>query len=38
MSWFIFSEIMFFAAFFSALFYARSISMPWLGDIESIYI
>ena len=35
MSWFIFSEIMFFAAFFSALFYARSISMPWLGDIES---
>jgi cytochrome c oxidase subunit 3 len=35
MSWFIFSEIMFFAAFFSALFYARSISMPWLGDVES---
>jgi cytochrome c oxidase subunit III len=35
MSWFIFSEIMFFAAFFSALFYARSISMPWLGDVDS---
>jgi cytochrome c oxidase subunit 3 len=35
MSWFIFSEIMFFAAFFSALFYARSISTPWLGDVES---
>ena len=28
MSWFIFSEIMFFGAFFSALFYARSIAMP----------
>ena len=35
MSWFIFSEIMFLAAFFSALFYARSISMPWLGDVDS---
>jgi cytochrome c oxidase subunit 3 len=35
MSWFIFSEIMFFAAFFSALFYARSITMPWLGDVDS---
>ncbi len=35
MSWFIFSEIMFFAAFFSALFYARNISLPWLGDVES---
>ena len=30
MSWFIFSEIMFFAAFFGALFYARMISVPWL--------
>jgi len=35
MSWFIFSEIMFFGAFFSALFYARSIAMPWLGDIDN---
>jgi cytochrome c oxidase subunit 3 len=35
MAWFIFSEIMFFAAFFSALFYARNIAMPWLGDVES---
>jgi cytochrome c oxidase subunit 3 len=35
MSWFIFSEIMFFAAFFSALFYARSITVPWLGDVDS---
>lgn len=32
MGWFIFSEVMFFAAFFGALFYARSISMPWLAD------
>ncbi len=30
-SWFIFSEVMFFAAFFGALFYLRNISMPWLG-------
>jgi len=35
MAWFIFSEIMFFAAFFSALFYARNIAMPWMGDVES---
>ena len=34
MSWFIFSEVMFFAAFFGALFYARSITMPWLADID----
>ena len=31
MSWFIFSEVMFFAAFFGALFYARALSVPWLG-------
>jgi len=31
MGWFIFSEVMFFAAFFSAMFYARGISIPWLG-------
>jgi len=31
MSWFIFSEVMFFAAFFGALFYARMYSVPWLG-------
>ncbi|MDQ3229550.1 MAG: cytochrome c oxidase subunit 3 [Pseudomonadota bacterium] len=31
MVWFIFSEVMFFAAFFGALFYARSYAMPWLG-------
>lgn len=34
MSWFIFSEVMFFAAFFGALFYARAISMPWLADLD----
>src|SRR3990172_4619075 len=32
MAWFIFSEVMFFAAFFGALFYARSIALPLLGD------
>ncbi|PTU31713.1 cytochrome c oxidase subunit 3 [Stenotrophobium rhamnosiphilum] len=33
MSWFIFSEVMFFAAFFGALFYARELSLPWLAGI-----
>ena len=31
MAWFIFSEVMFFAAFFGVLFYARVYSVPWLG-------
>jgi cytochrome c oxidase subunit 3 len=31
MSWFIFSEVMFFAAFFGALFYVRVFSVPWIG-------
>ena len=31
MAWFIFSEVMFFAAFFGALFYARELSVPWLS-------
>ncbi len=31
MFWFIFSEVMFFAAFFGALFYARNMVVPWLG-------
>jgi cytochrome c oxidase subunit III len=35
MSWFIFSEVMFFAAFFGALFYARQLALPDLGSIES---
>lgn len=32
MGWFIFSEVMFFSAFFGALFYIRSISLPSLGE------
>jgi cytochrome c oxidase subunit 3 len=35
MSWFIFSEVMFFAAFFGALFYAREFSVPWLADLNN---
>jgi cytochrome c oxidase subunit 3 len=31
MGWFIFSEVMFFAAFFGALFYARVLAVAWLG-------
>jgi cytochrome c oxidase subunit 3 len=31
MGWFIFSEVLFFAAFFGALFYIRVLSVPWLG-------
>ena len=31
MMWFIFSEVMFFAAFFGSLLYARQFSIPWLG-------
>lgn len=31
MFWFIFSEVMFFAGFFGALFYIRNFSVPWLG-------
>jgi cytochrome c oxidase subunit III len=31
MMWFIFSEVMFFGAFFGALFYARVLAVPWLG-------
>ena len=34
MGWFIFSEVLFFAAFFGALYYARAITMPWLGDLD----
>ena len=35
MFWFIVSEVMFFAAFFGALFYARIISVPWLAGAGS---
>ena len=31
MGWFIFSEVMFFACFFGALWYTRNLSIPWLG-------
>jgi cytochrome c oxidase subunit 3 len=31
MSWFIFSEVMFFAVFFGTLFYARQLTIPWLA-------
>jgi len=33
MMWFIFSEVMFFAVFFGALWYTRNLSVPWLGGI-----
>ena len=32
MGWFIFSEVMFFAAFFGALFYIRTFALPWLSE------
>ncbi|NUZ07036.1 cytochrome c oxidase subunit 3 [Piscinibacter koreensis] len=35
MSWFIFSEVMFFSAFFGALFYMRVITLPTLGGLDS---
>ena len=31
MAWFIFSEVMFFGAFFGALYYSRQLSLQWLG-------
>ncbi len=38
MSWFIFSEVMFFAAFFGALYYARVFSVPWLADTDNSFL
>jgi cytochrome c oxidase subunit 3 len=38
MSWFIFSEVMFFGAFFSALWWARSHSVPMLGNLDHAVI
>ena len=35
MSWFIFSEVMFFAAFFGALWWTRAHAVPNLGDIDN---
>lgn len=37
MSWFIFSEVMFFATFFGALFYVRMFAVPWLGETELLW-
>jgi cytochrome c oxidase subunit 3 len=35
MAWFIFSEVMFFCAFFGALFYVRMFAVPWLGGASN---
>jgi cytochrome c oxidase subunit 3 len=35
MSWFIFSEVMFFAAFFGALYWARAHAVPNLADLDN---
>ncbi len=37
MSWFIFSEVMFFAAFFGALYYLRNLAIPWLAETELLW-
>ena len=37
MTWFIFSEVMFFAAFFGALYYIRTLAIPWLADTELLW-
>ena len=37
MLWFIFSEVMFFAGFFGALFYARQLSVPWLAETDLLW-
>ncbi|MCD4482961.1 cytochrome c oxidase subunit 3 [Chromobacterium vaccinii] len=34
MGWFIFSEVMFFGAFFGALFWVRTVSVPELGSLD----
>ncbi len=34
MSWFIFSEVLFFAAFFGALYWARAHAVPMLGNLD----
>jgi len=36
MSWFIFTEVMFFCAFFGALFYMRNLSIPWLMEESTV--
>lgn len=37
MGWFIFSEVMFFAAFFGALFYVRQFALTWIGNDELLW-
>ncbi|MDZ7842484.1 MAG: cytochrome c oxidase subunit 3 [Gammaproteobacteria bacterium] len=37
MMWFIFSEVMFFGAFFGALFYARQLAVPWLAETDLLW-
>ena len=37
MAWFILSEVMFFAAFFGALFYIRQFSVQWLGADDMLW-
>lgn len=37
MAWFIFSEVMFFGAFFGALFYVRNLAVPWLSDTPLLW-
>lgn len=37
MTWFIFSEVMFFAAFFGALYYLRALAIPWLAETELLW-
>ena len=37
MVWFIFSEVMFFAGFFGALFYARNLALPMLADAQLLW-
>ena len=36
MSWFILTEVMFFCAFFGALFYMRNLSIPWLTEESTV--
>jgi cytochrome c oxidase subunit 3 len=37
MVWFIFSEVMFFAGFFGALFYTRNLALPMLADAQLLW-
>jgi cytochrome c oxidase subunit 3 len=37
MGWFIFSEVMFFAGFFGALFYIRTFALEWISDSTLVW-